>query len=279
MSIDPTPFNVDDENSSFTRSPFLIGVAGGSASGKKTVCNMIMDKLLPKHVKVGRKVVVISLGDFYREFNEDEKRLAEQGEFDFDHPDAFDFDLVAKIIDDLKSGKKVTLPTYNFYTRKRDLKAISVYQPDVVLFEGILILYEKRIRDSLSMKIFVDVDSDTRLAQRVIQDTEKRHHHPLEYVLNQYLKYVKPAYEDFVLPTKKTSDVIIPRGADNIPAIKLISSHIEDLLKGRDEHGSLRLRISDGDIEQTGRDDELRTSLSTPTAVLDTPQLFISVPR
>ncbi|CAG8439837.1 7375_t:CDS:2 [Ambispora gerdemannii] len=198
MSFDEkTPSSI--ENKTAIRSPFLIGVAGGSASGKKTVCNMIMERL-NKHTKAVRKVVVISLGDFYREFSDDEKELAEKGQFNFDHPNAFDFDLVEKVVEELKAGKAVTLPSYDFDTRTRNLSARHLSPPDVVLFEGILILYEKKIRDSLSMKIFVHVDSDTRLAQRVLQDTTQRHHYPLEYVLNQYIKYVKPAYEDFVLP-------------------------------------------------------------------------------
>ncbi|CAG8455011.1 3093_t:CDS:10 [Ambispora leptoticha] len=271
------------ENTPTVRSPFIIGVAGGSASGKKTVCDMIIERLR-KHANAVREVVVMSLGDFYREFSEEEKELAKKGEFNFDHPNAFDFDLVEKVIEDLKAGKAVTLPSYDFDTRTRNPSAQHISPPDVVLFEGILILYEKRIRDSFSLKIFVDVDSDIRLAQRVLQDTEQRHHYPLEQVLNQYIKYVKPAYEDFVLPTKKTSDVIIPRGADNVAAIDLITSHIEDVL--REDKSKNRLRTNsissiNSNTATTEGDDDIRSNITSnkPTsAVLSTtPPLYLSM--
>ncbi|CAG8519550.1 9973_t:CDS:2 [Paraglomus occultum] len=232
-----------DKTTPITHSPFIIGVAGGSASGKKTVCNMIMDRLR-KRAKTLRNVVVISLGDFYRILTDEERSLAERAEFSFDHPSAFDFDLVEQVLSDLKSGKEVALPSYDYKTRTRCLPAKRLHSPDVILFE-------------------------------VIQDTEQRYHFSLDQVLNHYLNYVKPAYEDFILPTKKTADVIIPRGADNIPAIDLITSHIEDLLKGRREGSKLRLNTAPNDLR--AKDDELR--VPTPSSALEPENRFVSVPR
>ncbi|RUP43655.1 uridine kinase family-domain-containing protein [Jimgerdemannia flammicorona] len=240
MSIDPTKI---PSNPKFfdvgpvEKAPFIIGVAGGPASGKKTVCKMIMERLNKKY---DTQVKLISLQDFYRELTVEEKELADQGEFDFDHPSAFDFALVEEIIGGLLAGQTVHIPSYNFQTRKRNPTSRTLAPPDVILFEGILLLYPREILDLLSMKLFVDVDSDERLARRVIQDSGERYHLPIEKILNQYVRFVKPSFEEFIQPTKKYADIIIPRGANNLPAIDLIANHIDDLLKGRASSTNVR---------------------------------------
>lgn len=215
-----------------TRTPFLIGVAGGTASGKSTVCKKIMEKLGQDSIDHRqRQVVCISQDSFYKELTDEEKMLANKGLFNFDHPDAFDNDLIYKTLKEILNEKVVNVPVYDFRknSRKKD-EVMTIYPADVVLLEGILVFYFPKIRDLFHMKLFVDTDPDTRLSRRVLRDTRERGRE-LEHILTQYTTFVKPAFEEFCLPTKKYADVIIPRGADNEVAIDLIVRHIEELLK------------------------------------------------
>ncbi|KAK9499094.1 hypothetical protein O3M35_003604 [Rhynocoris fuscipes] len=198
------------------KTPFLIGVSGGTASGKSTVCARIMEKLGQVDVDhAERKVVTISQDSFYRELTQAEKLKVLKGQYNFDHPDAFNEELIYQTLKDVLAGKKVTIPCYDYRTNSKSEIMQTIYPADVVLFEGILVFYFPEIRNLFHMKLFVDTDSDTRLARRVPRDINERGR-DLEQVLNQYMNYVKPAFEEFCLPTKKHADVIIPRGADNI---------------------------------------------------------------
>lgn len=208
--------------------PFLIGIAGGTASGKSSVCAKIIDQL--KHIDSdGQKVVIISQDSFYRDLNEEEKKKANKGEFNFDHPDAFDHGRMLQALTDLAASKSTLIPKYNYISCSRE-EGDLLEQPDVIFAEGILTFYFKEIRDMFHMKLFVDTDADTRLARRVARDVQERGR-DLENILNQYTTLVKPAFEEFCLPTKKYADVIIPRGADNTVAIDLIVQHIHELLR------------------------------------------------
>ncbi|KAF2355855.1 Phosphoribulokinase/uridine kinase [Trinorchestia longiramus] len=197
------------------KTPFLIGVAGGTASGKSTVCKRIMERLGQDDIDHSqRRVVCISQDAFYRELTEEESAKALKGAFNFDHPEAFDSDRVIGTLKKIQAGQICHIPNYDFKTNSRLPTTTAIYPADVVLFEGILMFYQKEIRDMFHMKLFVDSDADTRLARRVMRDTRERGRN-LEHVLNQYTKLVKPAFEEFCLPTKKFADVIIPRGAEN----------------------------------------------------------------
>jgi len=213
------------------KKPFLIGVAGGTASGKSTVCKRIIEKLGQAEVNdQQRQVVSISQDSFYRELTDEEKSRAQRGRFNFDHPDAFDENLMYTTMKDILDGKKVTINCYDYRTNSLSPnEQITIYPADVVLFEGILVFYFPAIRELFHMKLFVDTDSDTRLARRVPRDIKERGR-DLDQVLNQYMLFVKPAFEEFCSPTKKFADVIIPRGADNTVAIDLIVHHINDIL-------------------------------------------------
>lgn len=158
----------------------------------------------------------ISQDTFYRELTDEEKQRAHKGRFNFDHPDAFDEKRMFETMKDILEGKKVTINLYDYRTNSIcPNQTITIYPADVVLFEGILVFYFPAIRELFHMKLFVDTDSDTRLARRVPRDINERGR-DLDQVLNQYMLYVKPAFEEFCSPTKKFADVIIPRGADNI---------------------------------------------------------------
>lgn len=218
------------------KTPFLIGVAGGTASGKSTVCKRIMEKLGQVDVDhTERQVVTISTDSFYRELTPENAAKAAKGLYNFDHPDAFNEEFMAQTLQDILAGKKCKIPVYDYRTNSRVTdQYTTIYPADVVLFEGILVFYFPEVRDLFHMKLFVDTDSDTRLARRVPRDVIERGR-DLEQILSQYMNFVKPAFEEFCLPTKKFADVIIPRGADNTVAIDLIVHHIWDILHGSPE--------------------------------------------
>ncbi|XP_037023264.2 uridine-cytidine kinase 2 isoform X1 [Artibeus jamaicensis] len=212
--------------------PFLIGVSGGTASGKSSVCEKIVQLLGQNEVDHRQKqVVIVSQDSFYRVLTPEQKAKALKGQFNFDHPDAFDNELILKTLRDITEGKTVQIPVYDFVSHSRKEETVTVYPADVVLFEGILAFYLKEVRGLFQMKLFVDTDADTRLSRRVLRDINERGRE-LEQILTQYITFVKPAFEEFCLPTKKYADVIIPRGVDNLVAINLIVQHIQDILNG-----------------------------------------------
>nr|XP_060613135.1 uridine-cytidine kinase 1 isoform X1 [Anolis sagrei ordinatus] len=211
--------------------PFLIGVSGGTASGKSTVCEKIMELLGQNEVDHRqRKVVILSQDRFYKALSTEQKAKALKGQYNFDHPDAFDNELMQTTLKNIVDGQTVEVPTYDFVTHSRLPETTVVYPADVVLFEGILVFYNQEIRDMFHLRLFVDTDSDVRLSRRVLRDMKRGR--DLEQILTQYTTFVKPAFEEFCLPTKKYADVIIPRGVDNMVAINLIVQHIQDILNG-----------------------------------------------
>uniref|UniRef100_A0A915JWZ7 Uridine kinase n=1 Tax=Romanomermis culicivorax TaxID=13658 RepID=A0A915JWZ7_ROMCU len=210
------------------KKPFLIGVSGGTASGKSTVCQEITNRVGIDNPKV---VAIVTQDSFYRELTDDEKKRAFVGNFNFDHPDAINQQLMLQVLTDLKAGKAVSVSMYDFRTHSKSRDVVIIEPADVILVEGILIFYNQEIRDLFDMKLFVDTDPDTRLARRVQRDINERGR-TLQNILHQYLNLVKPAYEEFCLPTKKYADVIIPRGAENKVAIDLIVQHILEILRG-----------------------------------------------
>jgi uridine kinase len=206
------------------KQPFLIGVAGGTASGKTTVCKNIIEKLRV------RWVLLLSMDSFYRVLSKEE--LDNVSEYNFDHPNAFDIDLMISKLKDLKEGKPVEVPIYDFKTHSRLKENKTYYGADVIIFEGILTFYFEELRNMMDLKIFVDEDSDIRLARRLQRDIKERGRTVIG-VLTQYEKFVKPAFDNYIYPTKKYADIIIPRGGANIVAIELISEHIRNKLQAR----------------------------------------------
>lgn len=191
---------------------YLTLVAGGTASGKSTVCQKIMAKL---GQDCQRRVALIKQDSFYRSLTPEELSLAKKGCFNFDHPDAVDDQAMYQALKDILAGVPVKLPIHDYQdNRPKEGQFYEVHSADVVLFEGVLIFYFPKVRDMFHMKLFVDTDSDTRLSRRVVRDVRERGR-SLEIVLNQYDQFVKPAFEEFCQPTKKYADMIIPRGAEN----------------------------------------------------------------
>ncbi|KAI9216323.1 P-loop containing nucleoside triphosphate hydrolase protein [Blastocladiella britannica] len=211
---------------------FIIGVAGGSSSGKTDVCGYVATALSAKHPKLNRRMATISLTDFYRPLTAEEHALATAGDYNFDHPDAFDWKYLDAFLADVAAGVPAKLPQFDYLNKQR-AGFVDFPPTDVILLEGILVLYKRKIRDRLAMMLFVDVDADVRLSATVTRDTlgqQQRAVKPLEVVLNQWIRFVKPSFEDFILPTKKYADVIIPRGIDNTVALDILVHHVDDLL-------------------------------------------------
>ncbi|KAJ3195589.1 Uridine-cytidine kinase 2 [Irineochytrium annulatum] len=223
---------LNDEDEPYS-APFVIGVAGGGASGKTTVCQMIVGKLAE-----AKRVFIVKMEDFYKPLSPENLELARKGAYNFDHPNSVDFDLLETAITTIVAGRSFELPAWDFATHTRKQSGLFIHRPDIVFFEGTLILYKKKIREMFNLRAFVDVDSDLRLSKQVVRDTEERYRKKIEDVLNEYLNHVKPSFEEFILPTKKFGDVIIPRGQDNTVAIELLAKHITDIIKERSDERS-----------------------------------------
>ncbi|KAL6325677.1 hypothetical protein AAG906_023522 [Vitis piasezkii] len=207
------------------KQPFVIGVAGGTASGKTTVCDMIIAQLHDQ------RVVLVNQDSFYCPLSDG--KLEKVLEINFDHPDAFNTELLLGCMDKLKNGQAVRIPNYDFKTHKNIEPGRKINASDVIILEGILVLHDPRVRDLMNMKIFVDTDCDVRLARRIQRDTVERGR-DIDNVLDQYDKFVKPSFEEYILPSKKYADIIIPRGGDNDIAVDLIVQHIRTKLGQHD---------------------------------------------
>uniref|UniRef100_A0A183BYP1 uridine/cytidine kinase n=1 Tax=Globodera pallida TaxID=36090 RepID=A0A183BYP1_GLOPA len=197
---------------------YLIGICGGSASGKTTLAKKIIERLEMPWVNV------LSMDSFYKVLNEEQHQLAAKQEYNFDHPDAFDFDLLRETLVRLREGKSVEVPVYDFSTHRRTKNPKLMYGADIIVFEGILSFHEQEIANLMDLKIFVDTDSEIRLARRLERDIAER---------EQYMKFVKPAFDMFIAPARKTADIIVPRGGQNVIAIDLIVRQVKNQLTER----------------------------------------------
>jgi uridine kinase len=187
---------------------------------------------------------------FYKILNRKQHEQAQRNEYNFDHPDAFDFELMIDVITKLKEGRKVEVPVYNFVTHSREVVTKTMYGANVIIFEGILTFHSAEVLEMLDMKIFVDTDADIRLARRLkrfekfgmvgrkfslldhYRDISQRGR-DLEGVLKQYSTMVKPSYSNYIAPTMVHADIIVPRGGDNKVAIQLIVQHVNTQLQLR----------------------------------------------
>ncbi|XP_023135752.2 uridine-cytidine kinase-like 1 isoform X2 [Amphiprion ocellaris] len=206
---------------------FVIGLCGGSASGKTTVANKIIEALdVPW-------VVLLSMDSFYKVLNKEEQELAAKNEYNFDHPDAFDFELLVTVLRKLKKGKSIKVPVYDFTSHCRRKEWKTVYGANVVIFEGILAFANKELLKLLDMKVFVDTDSDIRLIRRLKRDISQRGR-DISGIIKQYNKFVKPAFEQYIEPTVQVADIVVPRGGENFVALDLIVQHVHSQLEKRE---------------------------------------------
>lgn len=199
-------------------SPFVIGVAGGSGSGKTTVTRRVMETVGSPNV------AVLSQDNYYRDQSDIpfEARL----KTNYDHPAAFDWALLREHLDALLAGVPIEMPEYDFTQHTRSSKTTPVLPGRVVVLEGFFALYDEEIRKRMHLKVFVDADADVRFIRRLLRDTRERGRTP-ESVIEQYLEYVRPMHLSFVEPSKRYADVIIPHGGMNEPALDMLAARIQ----------------------------------------------------
>ena len=197
----------------------IIGIAGGTGSGKTTVVRKIVDTL-PKDM-----VAVIPQDSYYND--QSDLPLEVRKRTNFDHPDAFEWPLLARQIDDLRHGRAIEQPTYSYLTCTRLPETVHVEPRDVIIVEGIMTLYDRKLRELMDLKIFVDAESDERLL-RVIERG-----HPLDMLIGKYRQVLKPMHDEFIEPTKQYADIIIPNGGENARAIAMMQMYILSALNKR----------------------------------------------
>jgi uridine kinase len=197
--------------------PLIIGIAGGSGSGKSTVARRIADALAPA------KVAFLDMDAYYK--HRSDLSIEERRKLNWDHPDAFDLDLLSAHLMALADGKAIDKPVYDFVTHLRTDQTVHIEAADVIVVDGILLFVDERVRARCDVKVFVDADADVRLIRRIRRDMAQRGR-PLEEILDQYLTTVQPMHLQFVEPSKRYADIIVPRGGHNTVAIDLIINTI-----------------------------------------------------
>jgi uridine kinase len=199
----------------------IIGIAGGSGSGKTTVVNAIAEKL-------HGNVVVIPQDAYYKDLSH--YTAQQKRDHNFDHPDSIDFDLLCDHINDLKAGNSVEQPIYSYLTCSRSTDETKTVAPaDIIIVEGILIFTCPKLREQMNIKIFVDADDDDRVMRVISRDIAERGK-TVDWVIERYTKTVKPMYLQFIEPSKRYADIIVPQGGHNKVAIDMISATIEKAL-------------------------------------------------
>ncbi len=201
----------------------ILGIAGGTASGKTTVA-----KKLKQLAEPFGKVSMLRLDDYYKDLSH--LSLSERKKVNFDHPDSYDFELILEHINDLLNGKSIEKPIYDFVLSVRSKETETIEPSDVIIIEGIMIFTDERLRNLFDMKIYVDTPDDIRFIRRLKRDIRDRGR-SLESVVNQYLTTVRPMHHSFVEPSKRYADIIVPEGGKNEVAIDILITKIKSFLK------------------------------------------------
>ncbi len=207
----------------------IIGICGGTGSGKTTVVNKILDILPANHV------AILSQDSYYKDSSN--ISVEARKSINFDHPDAIEFDLLLNHINELKKGNAIEKPIYSYITCTRSDETIPIESKDVILVEGILLFTDERVRNICNIKVFVDAPADERLLRVIKRDTIERGRN-IEQTLDRYLETVKPMHEQFIEPTKRFADIIVPLGGENMVAINILASTIRQKL-GLTKHQDL----------------------------------------
>jgi uridine kinase len=198
----------------------IVGIAGGTASGKTTIVRRIKEKF-------GDDIVVINHDSYYKAH--DDLSYEDRSRLNYDHPASFDTDLMIADVKKLKNNEAIDMPVYDYTIHNRADAIVHVVPKKVIIIEGILILENKELRDLMDIKVFVDTDADERLMRRIRRDMVERAR-SIESILTQYSETVKPMHEQFVEPSKKYADIIIPRGGENLTGISILQEHLNLVL-------------------------------------------------
>lgn len=202
--------------------PILIGITGGTGSGKSTISNEIYNKFDDKCI------TMIEQDSYYKD--QSDLSLEERIKTNYDHPDAFDTKLMIQHLKSLLAGQTIYKPVYNFEIHNREKEKIIVEPREIIITEGILILQEPELRELMDIKIYVDTDADVRIIRRLLRDINDRGR-TVDSVINQYLNVVRPMHMQFTEPTKRYADIIIPEGGHNKVAIDIIVANIKQFLQ------------------------------------------------
>lgn len=202
------------------KSPLIIGIAGGTGSGKTTITERIIEQFPDQ-------ITILNQDSYYRAFND--LPFEERAKVNFDHPDSFDWSLLLKQLKNLKNSVPVKSPVYDFKDHSRSARTILKKTAPIIIIEGILIFDNPALRDLMDIKIFVDTDSDIRILRRIERDIEERGR-TLPSIIEQYYGTVRPMHIEFVEPTKRFADVIIPEGGHNLIGIDMIIAKIKSCL-------------------------------------------------
>jgi uridine kinase len=202
--------------------PLIIGIAGGSGSGKTTVTARILESL------DAARVSVIPHDAYYHDTG-----VIPGVEINFDHPDSLETTLLIAHLQQLRSGRSVNIPSYDFSTYRRKAELQPLEATDVIIVEGILIFVARELRELMDIKIFIDTDADERVIRRIKRDTRERGR-SVDSVIEQYMTTVRPMHLEFVEPSKRWADMIIPRGVENSVAIDMVVTKIKSLLEARE---------------------------------------------
>ncbi|OQQ81411.1 uridine kinase [Ligilactobacillus salivarius] len=206
--------------------PVIIGVTGGSGSGKTTVSRAIFEQL---H---GHSLLMLQEDSYYND--QSDMPFEERIKTNYDHPNAFDTELLVKQLKDLLDWKTIEKPIYDYTEHTRSSEVEKVEPKEVIILEGILVLNDPALRDLMDIKIFVDTDDDIRIIRRIQRDIEERGR-SLQSVIDQYKSTVKPMYHQFIEPTKRYADIIVPEGGENQVAIDLLVTKVRDILRKREK--------------------------------------------
>ncbi|MBR0222937.1 MAG: uridine kinase [Bacteroidales bacterium] len=205
----------------------IIGIAGGSGSGKTTVVREIARRMSPHE-----HVTVIPQDSYYKD--QGHLSMEERQALNFDHPDSIDWDLLVGQLRELKAGHAIDQPTYSYITCTRQEETVHVEPSDIIIVEGILIFTCKELMDELDIKVFVDADDDDRLMRVITRDIVERGKN-VEWVIDRYTKTVKPMYLQFIAPSKRYADIIVPQGGHNKVAINVLLSGIKKMAKEKEQ--------------------------------------------
>ncbi|MDO4903564.1 MAG: uridine kinase [Limosilactobacillus sp.] len=204
--------------------PIIIGVTGGSGSGKTTVSRAIYDAMN------GQDIQIITQDTYYND--QADMTMDERKAVNYDHPLAFDNELLVEQLAALRNNQAVEMPVYDYKEYTRSTDTVHVEPTEIIILEGILILADEKLRDLMDIKVYVDTDDDIRIIRRIKRDMAERGR-SLDSIINQYLATVKPMFHQFIEPTKRYADVIVPEGGENTVAIDLLTTKVRDILVKR----------------------------------------------